>query len=627
MNNNLVEIIKEYLSIETNYAVLLNGNYGIGKTHFFKTTLSKEIEETPLPKNHEKKYTAVHISLFGVKTLEDVQTLLFTELYPFFKKRGIKLVSGVGKALIRGIVNVGQGGNIDDYISDVGVNSSEWLNYDELVICFDDLDRKSVTFDFNELMGFINSLVENSIAKVIIIVNEEELVKDKSYSVVFREKVVGVTIQYNPNPSLVFKQIIDSRYKSSNKIYHEFLKTNEGHILSYIEKNKNNFRNLIYFLERFKLIFSSLLNEMDIDREIRILKEDKLKAVLDFTLALSIEYKLGYLNSTNFDELVKERDIKYYINKRIADMNGVIGNEKQEDKLSYFDQFKFKYFSENKFYYFDSIFRYITGTSTFQISRLKEEIKTYFLTTDGKIAEQSQLLKELGYSESFKLSTVEYRKKISQLLKFVDSGSFSLEQYATVFVFVVKFDNVLGYNIENLKKRFKKGIKKGLSNYKHNGHLHFQISLSGEVEFKEHVSEIVDFCISMNEEAKTLNENVDVSDLLVLMKNDFDSFFEKIINPESVYRVEPFWSYLQDKDAYKSILKLNNDKIWRLSSYFSNRYRQHIYEGIYPEKEFVKSLLTLVDSNTKQRNVKNLKNASLNLLADSLRTSLANFPE
>ena len=39
MNDQLTERIEEYLQLETNYAIILNGDYGIGKTYYIKNEL------------------------------------------------------------------------------------------------------------------------------------------------------------------------------------------------------------------------------------------------------------------------------------------------------------------------------------------------------------------------------------------------------------------------------------------------------------------------------------------------------------------------------------------------------------------------------------------------------------
>ena len=185
MTDNLINIFSQYLKIETNYAVIINGDYGTGKTHFFKNDLSNEIRNISTTKDEKKKFTPIHISLFGLKSIEEIQTEIFVELYPILKNKKTKLAASIGKTIVRGII-----GNLDDYIADLGSAKGNFINYDQLVLCFDDLDRKSDDLNIKDVLGFINSIVENQGAKVLIIANETQLLKDKNYTTELKEKVI-----------------------------------------------------------------------------------------------------------------------------------------------------------------------------------------------------------------------------------------------------------------------------------------------------------------------------------------------------------------------------------------------------------------------------------------------------
>jgi len=72
MNNDQIEIVLQYLKIETNYAIIITGNYGVGKTHFFKHELEPKIRELSIGRDERKKYVPIHISLFGYKSLDEI---------------------------------------------------------------------------------------------------------------------------------------------------------------------------------------------------------------------------------------------------------------------------------------------------------------------------------------------------------------------------------------------------------------------------------------------------------------------------------------------------------------------------------------------------------------------------
>lgn len=626
MNSDQIDIVLQYLKIETNYAVIINGQYGIGKTHFYKNDLAPKIKEVSLTKDDRKKYTPIHISLFGFKSLEEIQTAIFIELFPILKSKGLKLAAGIGKSIIRGIAQLNQAGDIDKYIGDISQDADDWLKYDELVICFDDLDRKSESLDLRDVFGFINSLVENQGAKILIIANEEQLIKDANYSSNLREKVIGVSIQYRPEPKTIYNQIIESRYSSAFKIYYDFLLSSTDPIVSCIEANQNNFRNLIFFLEHFKTVFYPIENLFQTDKDFLVLKDEKLQAILIFTLAISIEYKLGLLNSTNLDT-VEGLDSNPFAN---IDINLFLGNstkgEDESKEPEYIDVFKKKYYSNKKYYFFKSIFEYITGTKAFAVDALKAELEAYFIIKGGVVPEQDKVLNDLGYLGCLKLSDKEYRELTLKMLSFLDDGKYQLQQFGTVFHFATRFKNILNFNFDTLKKRFKKGINKGVANYIYNSNLDFYMSVSHDTEFKDDVIEIINFCLEVNESLKeTINEN-DLEALFGLFQTDFYTFIEKVNAHDNEYRFAPFWLEFNFNKIVSTIRKLDNEQIWRFGHYFNSRYRRHIYEKLYPEKDFVIKLREQIDKPTGDRRKKTLKNASLDYLSKCLIECEQNFP-
>jgi hypothetical protein len=623
MHTNQIEIILQYLKIETNYAIIINGKYGTGKTYFYKQYLMPAIADIELPKDAQKKYTPVHISLFGYKSLEEIQSAIFVELYPILKKKGIKLAIGLGKSILRGIAQIGQAGDIDKYIGDIDQDADTWLKYDELVICFDDLDRKSDELNIKDVFGFINSLVENQGAKVLIIANEEELLKDSNYSTQAREKVIGVSIQFKPNPAFVFNQIIAERYSATYTVFFEFLNEYANRIIPIIEINQNNFRNLIFFLEHFKTIFGPIVCLFQEDKEFAILKNEKLCALLDFTIAVTIEYKLGFLNSTNLNVVENIDNVLGIIDiRKLLESSNDIDTEA---KPSYVESFRKKYFLNTKYYFFRSIFEYITGSNPFVVEELKKELENYFITKEGKIPDQEKILHDLDYSNFFKLSDKDYLSLTFEMLSYVKLGEYNLRQYPIAFQFATRFDNLLGFNIDRLKRSFKAGIKKGKKKYVYQQDLVYSMHVSSDSEFKDDLIEITQYCLEINSSLFESNSKNELTILYDLFLSDYLAFIE-LVTSDSHWNHYSFWSEFDITKVYKRIVKLNKADIWNIANYFRNRYQPNIFEGLYPEKEFIVNFLNHSNKASSTRTKKNLLNISLDHLSKCLSQSLSNFP-
>jgi hypothetical protein len=604
MNEEQVKRIIEYLQMETNYAVIINGKYGVGKTYFYKNFLVPEIKKTNLPKNAKKQFKPLHVSLFGIKNIEEVQTKILLELHPILKEKNLKLAMSITKSLMRGILQFTRLGDIDKYIQDINESksTSDWLKYDELVICFDDLDRKSESLSLPELFGFINSLVENEGAKILIILNDEKWHNEESYKTI-KEKVVGVSIEFEPNVQEVYQKIIEDKYnKSGLSLLYKYLKENALSIIKIIQKTDNNFRNLIFFLEHFKVIYAELEKKIGEDN-----KKEKLEAVLNFTLAIAIEYKIGAINSNNCQEVKN-------IIKKVFNQPRMFGQNIQKEE-NYARDLIDKYYADNKqTYSFDSIFDYVTSKKSFCINTLKSELEQYFVAENGIIPEHKQILNELSYLDCLDLSDSKYKELTEKMLEFVDCGKYQLKEYPGIFHYATRFNNLLEYNINDLKERFKKGIEKGIGNYTYMHNLDFEIYIDSYIEFRNEIIEIKDYCLETNNYLQKQDKKSEIKELFSLLKNDFDVFYERV--NQSKFMFTPFWLELEIKEVAEVILNLSNSQIWRMGQYFKSR--NYNEKELKLEKKFIIELIEIINNSTPNRHVKNLKNVSLDYLTKVL---------
>jgi len=60
------EIFERYLQQKTDYALMISGEWGVGKTFYYEQILKKIATNTPLPSDNRKRYECVRVSLFGI---------------------------------------------------------------------------------------------------------------------------------------------------------------------------------------------------------------------------------------------------------------------------------------------------------------------------------------------------------------------------------------------------------------------------------------------------------------------------------------------------------------------------------------------------------------------------------
>ncbi len=629
MTEDLTKRITQFLEIDTNYAVIISGDYGIGKTFYFKNKLFPLVRNINVPNSeNEEKYRPILISLFGIKSVEEIQKQIFLELFPLLKNKGVKIASDIGKSLLK----VFSGVDIEQYVNDADTSTSDIINYNKLLLCFDDIDRKSDDLQIKELFGFINNLVENSNTKVIIIANEDVLRKEESnndddtYSVI-REKVIGISIKFNTDVVSIYDQIINSKYKDSLPVYFNYLKEYNQSIIARIEQNNKNIRNLVFFLEHYKIIFNSLDEYLKTDDNLKPFRKEIFELVLNFTLPISIEYKMGSLKPKYFKD-IKDLHIGglFDLSAFLSDGPSMKIKSKEEKVETYQETYKRKYLDDTvqrKKVFFESIFNYITGSSSFSIDKLIEELKSIFVIEDNKVPKREKVLNTLSYWQCIDLNTNEYRKLTNEMLKFVDTGEYKLDQYPTVFHYATRFNNLLNYNLENLKKKFKRGIKKGTFEYKPS--LHFHLHISANTEFYEDLKEVGEYCILINKEIKVKSEKEEVENLFELFQNNFKEFLEKVNEPNTELRYKPIFAKFNFNKFWSTLKKAKNTELIEFGFDMARRYTKYVYPELNPEKHFIEKLKEKLESEISKSRTTKMDKIAYEFLVSKINESINNF--
>src|SRR5690606_38358828 len=104
MINRIENVLVDYLNRITNYAILLTGAWGSGKTHYIRNTFFKMVEKTPtVNSGTKKKYRPILISLFGVKSIDDIKDRIWVALFPLFDNTYVKTSGTLLKAIVKSV--------------------------------------------------------------------------------------------------------------------------------------------------------------------------------------------------------------------------------------------------------------------------------------------------------------------------------------------------------------------------------------------------------------------------------------------------------------------------------------------------------------------------------------------
>ena len=197
MNENIVNFLNGYMmNPDPQYAVLLKGKWGCGKTHFINhwiNTYQKQEAE-------DKVLEPVYVSLYGLSETKQITTAINRALYPILygkaAKAGKTFLKFMSAIVLKCDVDWDKDGN-SDFSMNLGLDSlSIFKSEDEQVkkgnlLIFDDLERCDVPM--KKLLGFLNFFVEQCNCHLIVIGDEDKIAEGENKKIFgeFKEKTIG----------------------------------------------------------------------------------------------------------------------------------------------------------------------------------------------------------------------------------------------------------------------------------------------------------------------------------------------------------------------------------------------------------------------------------------------------
>ena len=583
----IIDIVKDYLTRETNNALLITGEWGVGKTYFFNNILSKEIEKVSTKENESVKYKPIRVSLSGVTSIDDIERRIVAELYPSLNK-GTK----IGKGIFKFLLSVPK---IKEYIPEIPNSDVIDSETDNLIICFDDLERRSKTFPIDSLIGYINNLTENNNLKTIIIANTNKI-EDNNFDEI-KEKLIGREIEYKINIQEVFDTLIQSEFQSFSE-YTKFLQKEKNFICSFFQDYKN-IRTLKFILTRYHDIHSQIEIIAPSIQYIQSNKEALLKDTLLFAIAIAIEHKKGKVTRNSKEEVdnkfrITRKDLQKYFSKQPSS-----NQEIKEEEETILEIIKSKYYNENNFSYFfyEPIFDYIVGLNVFDERYFEEDVKKrYRISENNTVSECYKIYNQINSDEVFSMSNDTYKQLLKKMLSYVDKGEYDLEHYNSIYSFCLRYNNPLEITEKNLKDRIIRGIEKGRDKFVYSSELSRILFYQKGADVDGNMKEIVDFCLTINGEKEQEKYKKEATNLIDLLKNNFDHFAHKI---EHKYNNIPIFTYIKGEDVF-NIYNSRIDLRKGLFNVFNHRYLYYGEDILQKEKDFYTQLQQSIEEKANQ---------------------------
>ena len=552
---DLVESILDYIRSDyTDYAIMLNGEWGSGKTYFWNNKIKPKIESMQL---NGRRYTAIYMSLYGISNLEEISKKIFIEttqlmdknLKKFMDASGVKNIPEYAKTGLdmANFFGVTQNGDRVDY--------AKFFSTDDKVLCFDDLERANV--DVIDILGYINNFVEHDHIKTIIICNEKELstklknsnLEMKTFIATYlldkenklniktdkpmverirdtieyvfdkandyeriKEKLIGETFEYAPEFNYIINGLL-MRYENCPDLI-RFLRENTNLIISTFNKSgTRNLRILKHSLTNFKKIFD-MVNKSYPNTNLRVLQ-----TMLIFTIAISFEIKAGKITKDKFVNINNNEEYKAtLVSSRVFMDNR---------------QFYIKEFDNNYYYNFKAEYRFFkfielyVRTRIFDMKVFKQDMEAIINTVDtDKLPGYKRLLTE----EYWKISDDQFSDIITEILDDVKYGRIELINVVKMFAYFAHFvrKGLISYDMRTIKGIFLNGMNVSSLTSSYCPNMEEELSsLAIEEDNSEDMKEILKHFNNINAQLKEKMYKEKADEIFKYIPMKMEQFYDK----------------------------------------------------------------------------------------------------
>ena len=615
---DLVESILDYIRADyTDYAVMINGEWGSGKTYFWNHKIRNKIESMQL---NGKRYKTIYMSLYGISNLEEISKKIFIETTQLMDKNLKKYMDSKGQVNIpeyaktgldmANLFGVTQNGDKLDY--------SDFFATDDKVLCFDDLERANV--DVIDILGYINNFVEHDHIKTIIICNEKELstklkssnlemktfiatyLLDKEGDLVkktdkpmveriqdtieyvfdkandyerIKEKLIGETFEYAPEFNYIINGIL-MRYEKYPELI-RFLRENTNLIISTFNKSgTRNLRILKHALNDFKKIFD-MVNKSYPNTNHRVMQ-----TMLIFTIAISFEIKAGKVTKDKFININSNEEYKaILVSSRVFMDNR---------------QFYIKEFDNNYYYNFKAEYRFFKfieiyiRTRIFDMRVFKDNMEVIINTIDtDKLPAYKRLLTE----EYWKIADDQFNGVIEEIIEDVKNGKIKPIEIVKIFAYFSYFikRNLIDYDIKSIKTTFLNGINISSLTAEYCDNVEEELDQISVEEVGTDMEEVVKYFNDVNEKLKdkmyTEKAEEIFKNIPMKMEVFYDKFAKECMNV-------PIFKYYDVFQMFQRISCASNEDIVTIKEMLADRAKKYTKE-IEPEIKNIKKLKQIVD--------------------------------
>lgn len=496
INNNMLDGIRNYLSMESTGALMVSGEWGCGKTY--------HIEKVVMPALQQDGWNPVKVSLFGIESVNEMPLRIAdnykrpenNEVDGTKKEKKKSWLSSLGKekagkALAKGAQFASKISWLGNFVDvETLVNNNSGLLYkliptEKTVIILDDIERVIDIIDVHTLLGAINELVEQRGYKVVVIANNSYMQQKSEAKLVFKEKVIEKTLVYEPDVVSIFKELCGKGYSSPFTAFMTAQKAVEVIDPSYpsykedkgLQVELHNIRILKFALAHFSKIYevcNAFLKDENKDTA-----DSFLLSLWACTVGVAIEYKkdrLTYKDRLQFAQYVELSSIDWEFGDDDWKADGLFDEtQEDEEQEKQKEEKQCEYTNRRITYIFKKlvkvhnfpvivspqIFDFVTAGMSLDKEGLKAVWEGYKgLVERNSISPAYALLQKFMHSP-WNMSNEEMADAVMQLVKYVEEGKFCDNMaYVNSATYLQHFCSLTSLSQEDMQTKIISGIDK-----------------------------------------------------------------------------------------------------------------------------------------------------------------------
>lgn len=443
-NEELNSYILHYLTKDkTNSAIMLTGDWGTGKSYYIQHSLKPFLE-----KDENGKHSCVIVSLYGLKDTTEISKGIYLGTRLKFLNtvsESAATAKFAGRTIVKGVAGFF---GVDLSKDEESLRQLyESVDLTGKLIVLEDLERSGI--DILEVLGYVNNLVEQDGAKVLLVANEEEIIKFK-----FGNRIIG----QREKKEIEKAQSLHEVFESSTKNKVSFIQCQSSE--DYLRAKEKTISDTIQFEEDWQTTIQEIIRMFDNEILDKFSDAESIKGILDIMLRCeSYNLRSFIFACQKTSDVFNSLDEKYLSNEDFiqAIFFGILFFVLRLKNGKTHKWGEEKYFSTELGHEKAPLFKFCYDYITTQRKQFDDVENAYRAFSELVLYDmtRSDADQDIATLQTYYIQTEnDVIRALANIKKRLENPEdISFYQYGTIAVYAIIVKGILGCNIDTIKNR------------------------------------------------------------------------------------------------------------------------------------------------------------------------------